>query len=181
MCESFLHILIHNLHRIDAAKHMWPGDLSNIYNRLNNLNTEHGFASNTRPFIYQEVIDLGGEAVSASEYTSIATVTEFKYGLELSSAFQGNNALRWLTNFGEAWGLLTSGDSLVFIDNHDNQRGHGAGGSILTYKNSKPYKVGSGMMMLLWVLSVGLFPDGDRLHVGSSLRYSSNYELLRVH
>ena len=38
-------------------------------------------------------------------------------------------------NFGEAWGFLPDGDSLVFVDNHDNQRGHGAGGAdILNYK-----------------------------------------------
>lgn len=48
--------------RIDAAKHMWPSDLQVIYNSLNNLSTT-AFRPNTRPFIYQEVIDLGGEAI----------------------------------------------------------------------------------------------------------------------
>lgn len=48
--------------RIDAAKHMWPSDLQVIYNSLNNLSTTV-FPANTRPFIYQEVIDLGGEAI----------------------------------------------------------------------------------------------------------------------
>ena len=43
---------------------------------------------------------------------------------------------------GEPWGFVQPGDALVFVDNHDNQRGHGAGGdSILTYKTSKLYKV----------------------------------------
>jgi hypothetical protein len=43
---------------------------------------------------------------------------------------------------GEGWGFVASGDALVFVDNHDNQRGHGAGGeNILTYKKSKLYKV----------------------------------------
>lgn len=50
--------------RIDAVKHMWPGDLKAITDRLNNLNTNFGFPSNARPFITQEVIDLGGEAIS---------------------------------------------------------------------------------------------------------------------
>lgn len=50
--------------RVDAAKHMWPADLSNIYGRLNNLNSDAGFATGSRPFIAQEVIDLGGEGVS---------------------------------------------------------------------------------------------------------------------
>lgn len=48
--------------RVDAAKHMWPSDLDAIYSRLNNLSTK-AFPMNTRPFIYQEVIDLGGEAI----------------------------------------------------------------------------------------------------------------------
>lgn len=45
--------------RVDAAKHMWPGDMQAILSTLKNLNTDHGFASGTRPFIVQEVIDLG--------------------------------------------------------------------------------------------------------------------------
>ncbi|XP_049873298.1 alpha-amylase 1-like [Pectinophora gossypiella] len=126
--------------RIDAAKHMWPGDLKIIYDRLSNLNTDHGFSSGARPYIYQEVIDLGGEAISRDEYTSLAAVTEFKYGMELSGAFSGRNQLRWLVNWGPQWGLLAHEVSLTFIDNHDNQRGHGAGGAILTYKEAKKYK-----------------------------------------
>lgn len=43
---------------------------------------------------------------------------------------------------GPAWNFPDGSESVVFVDNHDNQRGHGAGGSnILTYKNSKKYKV----------------------------------------
>lgn len=49
--------------RVDAVKHMWPGDLGNIYGRLKNLNTNYGFAANSRAFITQEVIDLGGETI----------------------------------------------------------------------------------------------------------------------
>lgn len=126
---------------------MWPGDLSVIYSRLSNLNTNHGFPSGARPYVYQEVIDLGGEAISRDEYTALAAVTEFKFGLELSQAFNGGNQLRWLVNWGPAWGLLASQDSLTFIDNHDNQRGHGAGGNILTYKNARPYKAAIAFML----------------------------------
>lgn len=45
--------------RVDAAKHMWPADLAAIYGSVNSLRTEHGFASGSKPFIYQEVIDFG--------------------------------------------------------------------------------------------------------------------------
>lgn len=48
--------------RVDAAKHMWPMDLLSIYSALNNL-TAYTFPINSKPFIYQEVIDLGGEAI----------------------------------------------------------------------------------------------------------------------
>ncbi|XP_022123852.1 alpha-amylase 1 isoform X1 [Pieris rapae] len=126
--------------RIDAAKHMWPHDLRIMYNRLHNLNPSHGFPNGARPYIFQEVIDLGGEAISRNEYTALAAVTEFRFGMELSRAFSRGNQLSWLSNWGESWGLLSSNDALAFIDNHDNQRGHGAGGQILTHKQSKQYK-----------------------------------------
>lgn len=41
--------------RVDACKHMWPGDLSAVYGRLHNLNTKW-FAGGSRPFIFQEVL-----------------------------------------------------------------------------------------------------------------------------
>lgn len=53
-----------------------------------------------------------------------------------------------LSNWGPAWGFLPSNEALVFVDNHDNQRGHGAGGDdILTYKNPKQYKMATAFML----------------------------------
>ncbi|XP_045522024.1 alpha-amylase 2-like isoform X2 [Pieris brassicae] len=143
MIVEFMNKLIHlgvAGFRIDAAKHMWPEDLRIIYDRLDNLNTAHGFPPNARPYIYQEVIDYGGEAVSRDEYTPLGAVTEFKAGMDLSNAFRGNNQLRWFSSWGPDWGLLAHGDALTFIDNHDNERGHGGGGGVLTYKQSRLYK-----------------------------------------
>lgn len=48
--------------RVDAAKHMWPEDLRHVYGRLSDLRADV-FGAGARPFIYQEVIDMGGEAV----------------------------------------------------------------------------------------------------------------------
>ncbi|TSK13583.1 Alpha-amylase 1 [Bagarius yarrelli] len=82
------------------------------------------------------VIDLGGEAIKASEYFSLGRVTEFKYGAKLGTILRkwNNEKLRYLVNWGEGWGFMASDNALVFVDNHDNQRGHGAGGgSILTF------------------------------------------------
>ncbi|XP_068236149.1 alpha-amylase 1-like [Palaemon carinicauda] len=41
--------------RVDASKHMWPGDMKAIFDGLKGLSTEH-FKANARPFIVQEVI-----------------------------------------------------------------------------------------------------------------------------
>ncbi|KAM7318028.1 hypothetical protein ACRRTK_022765 [Alexandromys fortis] len=75
--------------RLDASKHMWPGDIKAILDKLNNLNTQW-FSEGSRPLIYQEVIDLGGEAVTSSEYYGNGRVTEFKYGAKL-----GNVIRKW--------------------------------------------------------------------------------------
>jgi hypothetical protein len=42
------------------------------------------FGANKKPFIYHEVIDLGGEPIKNTDYTPLARVTEFKYGMHLS-------------------------------------------------------------------------------------------------
>nr|BAV13234.1 alpha-amylase [Eisenia fetida] len=130
--------------RLDACKHMWPGDLEAILGRLNQLNTQW-FPAGRNAYIYQEVIDLGGEAVKATEYTYLGRVTEFKHGQNLGNVVRKNNGQRLanLVNFGEGWGQLSGFDALVFIDNHDNQRGHGAGGfgTILTFFEANMYKI----------------------------------------
>ncbi|XP_072044822.1 alpha-amylase 2-like [Amphiura filiformis] len=151
--------------RVDAVKHMWPGDLQLIYGSLNNLNTQW-FLSGSRPFIVQEVIDQGGEPIKATDYDHLGRVTEFKYGLELGNAFHGNNQLKWLKNFGEAWSFLSDGAALAFIDNHDNQRGHGGGGGIVTHADPRMYKMANAYM-LAWpygftrVMSSYYFRNGD--------------------
>lgn len=125
---------------IDAAKHMWPSDLKVIYSKLKNLNVNHGFPHNARPFVFQEVIDYGNkEAVSKFEYNTMAAVTEFKHGSEITNSFRGNNLLKWFVNWGQPWGLLPSPDALVFIDNHDTQRSTSP--EVLTHKTPKLYKV----------------------------------------
>lgn len=134
--------------RVDASKHMWPGDLQNIFGRLHNLNTGLGFPSGAKPYIATEVIDLGGEPIKKTEYNHLGQVTEFRHSAEIGKAFHGRNNLAFMKNWGEAWGFLPSKDGLVFVDNHDNQRGHGAGGAdILTYKLPKNYKMAEAFML----------------------------------
>uniref|UniRef100_A0A673LHU1 alpha-amylase n=1 Tax=Sinocyclocheilus rhinocerous TaxID=307959 RepID=A0A673LHU1_9TELE len=134
---------------VDACKHMWPGDLSAVYGRLNNLNTKW-FPSGARPFIFQEVIDLGGEPITSGEYTGIGRVTEFKYGAKLGNVIRKWNGekLSFVKNWGEGWGFMSSDKALVFVDNHDNQRGHGAGGaSIVTFWDARLYKMAVAFML----------------------------------
>ncbi|XP_062541644.1 alpha-amylase I-like [Armigeres subalbatus] len=129
--------------RVDAAKHMLPADLKAIYDSLKSVNPMFLFPPGARPFIYQEVIDLGNEAVSAKEYTNLGVVTDFAWGLVIGDIFRGSlsaDALQILTKNGSSGALLPSNQALIFVDNHDNQRGHGAGGaSILNYKTKPQY------------------------------------------
>uniref|UniRef100_A0A8C6W1L6 alpha-amylase n=1 Tax=Nannospalax galili TaxID=1026970 RepID=A0A8C6W1L6_NANGA len=134
--------------RLDASKHMWPEDIKPILDKLNNLNT-NWFAEGSRPFVYQEVIDLGGEPVSSTDYLGNGRVTEFKYGTKLGTVMCKWNGekMAYLKNWGEGWGFMPSDRALVFVDNHDNQRGHGAGGaSILTFWDARLYKMAVGFI-----------------------------------
>ncbi|NJN59918.1 MAG: ATPase, partial [Leptolyngbyaceae cyanobacterium SL_5_9] len=59
---------------------------------------------------------------------------------------EGQN-LSQLETLGEGWGLAPSDKAIVFIDNHDKQRGHGGGGNYLTYKNGKLYELANVFML----------------------------------
>lgn len=121
---------------------MWPADLAAIYSKLKNLDTSYGFSKNTRPYIFQEVIDYGEweEAISKYQYNQLGAVTEFKYGYEISKALREQNPLKWFINWGEKWSMLPSQDALIFIDNHDTQRSDDFR-KPLTYKDGKIYRV----------------------------------------
>ncbi|WP_418956701.1 carbohydrate-binding module family 20 domain-containing protein [Streptomyces tritici] len=120
--------------RIDAAKHMPAADLANIKSRL------------TNPSVYwkQEAIHGAGEAVSPSEYLGNGDVQEFRYARDLKRVFESEN-LAYLKNFGEAWGYMASGQSGVFVDNHDTERV----GDTLNYKSGANYTLAS-VFMLAW-------------------------------
>ncbi|EAT40612.1 AAEL007675-PA, partial [Aedes aegypti] len=149
--------------RVDAAKHMYPHDMEVIFNRLRNLNTNFGFAPGSRAFMMQEVIDGGDhEPIRKWEYNHLGTVTEFQYSFYIGRAFTGGDMLVWLQNFGEDWGFLPSRDSLVFVDNHDNQRDHA-----LTHKSPKAYKMATAFAAAypfgqLRIMSSFFFDDRDQ-------------------
>ncbi|KAK0060763.1 alpha-amylase [Biomphalaria pfeifferi] len=127
--------------RVDAAKHMWPGDIIALFHKVKSV-TWGG-----QPFVFQEVIDQGGEPIKAEEYFATGRVTNFKFGLELARVFRRQNAMKWLSNFGVGWGMWSSEKVVNFIDNHDNQRGHGGGGGVLTHWEPRPYKLATAFML----------------------------------
>lgn len=141
--------------RVDAVKHISATDMSAIFSGVNNS-----------PYIYQEVIGAAGEPIQPSEYTGIGDVSEFKYSTEISRVFLSGQ-LSWLQNFGTPWGFMGSDSAVVFTDNHDNQRGHGGGGTIITHKNGTVYDLAN-VFMLAWpygypqVMSSYAFSNGDQ-------------------
>src|SRR5690606_12697615 len=88
----------------------------------------------------------GAEPISGSEYYNIGHVSEFRYGTELQRVFNGGR-LAWLETFGMDWGLRRSEKAVVFIDNHDTQRGHAGGHSVMTYKSGDLYALASVFML----------------------------------
>ncbi|XP_041506814.1 pancreatic alpha-amylase-like isoform X2 [Microtus oregoni] len=103
-----------------------------------------------KDYVRGKVIDLGGEAVTSSEYFQNGRVTEFKYGAKLGTVIRkwDGEKMAYLKNWGEDWGFVPTDRALVFVDNHDNQRGHGAGGaSILTFWDARMYKMAVGFML----------------------------------
>merc|ERR1712168_3508 len=121
--------------RVDASKHMWPGDLEGIQGKVQDL-PEGG-----RPLFFHEVIDMGGEAIKVQEYFGVGKVTEFRYGIKLAECIRGGdfNCLGGI--YDSNWGMADGMHAVTFVDNHDNQRGHGGAGDVLTHKTPKEYKM----------------------------------------
>lgn len=112
--------------RIDAAQHMWPGELTSIMENLHDLNVKY-FTQGTRPFVYQEVLHPSA-FIRPADYYQSGRVLDFKYGLDLAFFMRGEKPLKDLNTWGQAADRANSADAVVFVENHDNQRGHGNGG-----------------------------------------------------
>ena len=156
--------------RIDAGKHIPPGDLSAILAKVNDLGsaidprTGQPFHQPGRPYVFVEVIGAPDEPVKPSEYTGVGNVTEFLYGRQVAGKFRDPNQklaeLRTFPGYSGStdWGLLPSYNGVAFLDNHDNQRGHGNGAwqsdgriaNILTFHyDGNLYNLAS-VFMLAW-------------------------------
>jgi len=125
--------------RVDAAKHISAEDLTAVFDRVNG-----------DPYVFTEVIDYGGEAVGAGEYTGLGDVTEFRYGAKLAEVFRSGR-LATLFDQGqsfESWGVLRSEDAVPFVANHDTVRGQ-AGGGVLSYKDGSLFNLAQ-VFTLAW-------------------------------
>ncbi len=148
--------------RIDAAKHIHTEELGQILSQLRDR-----YPGDL--FIYQEVIDPGTEAIRKQDYYAHGNVIDVKYGQFVSEAFLGMNGqtLANLATLGEGWGLAPSDQAVVFIDNHDKQRGHGGGGNYLTYKDGARYALANVFMLAFpygtpQMMSSFAFEDSDQ-------------------
>lgn len=133
--------------RVDAMKHMWPDEcLDNIFSQLHDLPADV-FGPNVKPWVGSEVIDQGGEPIKANQYFELGTVTEFNYCFGVGNLAGELSALVSLDKDGENWGFVPTPFAFVFLNNHDNQRGHGGAGGVLTYKEPYWLKIGTAFMM----------------------------------
>lgn len=136
--------------RIDAAKHMQPVELDLIVDAVN----EAVQAAGGDPvYLFAEVIDNGGEAVTVGDYFGLgfssggyADITEFRFRNArdaFTGAFGGNLAA--LRNRTLSAGVPVPSDkAVVFIENHDTQRDGGG----LTWRDGDRYRLAQ-----LWMLA----------------------------
>ncbi|XP_037899261.1 alpha-amylase 1-like [Glossina fuscipes] len=185
--------------RIDAAKHVWPKDMKHIFDSLDNLNVDFNFSIGSRPFFYHDVVDMGSDSISKTEYTPIGVVTEYLYAVKLANIINAKSApLTSLINWGPAMGFLSHQNALVFVDSHDTQRGlvsELSRNRVLTHKERTKYVIANVFMLahpfgrLKRIMSSYHYLDGDvnrgapRVNTTDGIRgpeFDANYQCRRV-
>lgn len=133
-------------YRVDAAKHVPAADLEAIFTKVN---AAAAAAGRPRPYTFFEIIyGAAGDAVTPQQYYGVgyasggsSDITDFDFGNRLSDAFLGRNATLFTAMTTIAGPSLPSDKSVVFIDNHDTQRG-----AALYYADST-YELGVVLML----------------------------------
>jgi alpha-amylase len=120
--------------RIDAAKHIQQVELDDILSRVNTTLAGEGRAL---PYVFLEVIDGTGEALTLHDYFGegyssggAADITEFTfvgvgnkfrklYGEHISQLNPNGTPGNQFSE--QAWGIMPSDKAVVFLQNHDTQ------------------------------------------------------------
>ena len=121
--------------RVDAAKHIPAKDLQKIFSGLKRS-----------AYIYQEVIYDPAGPVQYSDYTPVGDVTAYDYAHRIGDAIKSKNinALTTIAN-----NLPATDDAIVFLTNHDLERGGDS--AILRYSSQDQtlYRLAQ-IFMLAW-------------------------------
>lgn len=144
--------------RIDAAKHIQPVELDSIVARVDRTLAAEG---RPLPYYFAEVIDYGGEGVGVRDYFGLGyasggavDITEFKVR-GVGDKFMGNGGQSVAqldpdgpqgARFSEsAWGIMPADKAVVFLENHDTQRGSA---SDISYRAAPALRLG-----YVWLLA----------------------------
>jgi alpha-amylase len=130
-------------YRIDAAKHIDQAQLGQILARL-----RAKLPAGATFFVDQEVTDFGGDAVPKDLYYPTGSVDDFVFASEISTAFLHTDQTLASLQHVDTLGFATPSDhSVVFVDNHDSQRGHIGNGILLSYKRAPLYILANVFML----------------------------------
>ncbi len=121
--------------RLDAVKHIAHEEVAAILGHVDGS-----------PVVLQEVPDRGNEPINAHDYLGTGSVIEVKYPAAMTAAFLDRD-LSSLYELEKRDGFLPADQSVVFVDNHDLQRGHAGSERILRYKDGKRYDLAVGFML----------------------------------
>lgn len=138
--------------RIDAARHMDPADIRAILD------------SSWTGYVVSEVT----EPDWTGPYAEMGDVTDFAYGALVSESFRDRRLDR-LHGPESIWRRdpVSSERGLVFIDNHDKQRGHGDGDGVLTYQDDGLHDLAVAFMLAF---------DRGRPRVMSSYAFATSFQ-----
>ncbi|MCE3605762.1 alpha amylase C-terminal domain-containing protein [Massilia sp. P8910] len=144
--------------RIDAAKHMAPGDIGAIL-----AGTSRTTTSGEALWLTQEVIPDNN--VVRSGYFGNGTVNEFQYAYALKAVFRNENGaslaqIRSIMgtpgNWGGTWGFVPGDKATVFVNNWDTERNGSSlvasnyvAGQVNDTQGSKRYDLAN-IFMLAW-------------------------------
>ncbi len=128
--------------RVDAAKHVGEDDLAAIQQLLTPT------ADGTAASFALEVFPGSPGKLSPKAFTEVGDVLGFDYAYQLKNAFKSyptgaTGNISSLKVFGEAAGLVGSDASLVFIENHDTERGS----DTLSYKDGNTNVIANQFML----------------------------------